>query len=472
MAKAPLPRREFLRLRHPPLGLQGLVEPGQGARQVGPAAQGGAVALLRPRRIAPPQQDVTQQRLGLGLFRAALAHRGLQRRLGLLHLTTGDLRPGGVDRSGIARAVQRLPPFAAALLRVGRDGAGQQGLRLVAATLAEPHQPQPAQRVGILGRLLQHRLEGRLRRGDAVAVQRLEPRLAARAHLVLRGAGRVAGLRQLPLRLLVVRIALQIGFQPGDGRGTGPVPAQRLPPGVPRLLRHVGAAGELLEKADALRARALAPGEDLGKGELQGPVARIAVQQPLQPVPALGIAVGRPRLGLVVFLREDIRRGAAAEDLPVARHRRRVLPRLRQPPGLGHLGRVGGGAAELGLGAAHHGIAGRDLTQPRQGAVRRGPVALLRLGLGEAGQRRDIVGIGGQHAFQRPDHLVRPTLATPVVRLVEQDLDRPVLRPGRRRQHRQSRGGKEQRREMRPGAGCRHQIWALRRAATRRRMIQ
>ena len=35
----------------------------------------------------------------LGLFRAALAHRGLQRRLGLLHLTTGDLRPGDDHRA-------------------------------------------------------------------------------------------------------------------------------------------------------------------------------------------------------------------------------------------------------------------------------------------------------------------------------------------------------------------------------------
>ena len=335
------------------------------------------------------------------------------------------------------------------MLRIGGDGAGQQGLRLAVAALAQPHQPQPAECVGILGRLLQHRLEGCLRRGDAVAVQRLEARLALRPGFILWGAGGVAGLGQLPLRLLVVRIALQIGFQPRDGRGVGTVPAQRLPPGIPRLLCHVRALGKLLEQADALRARALAPGQGLGIGELQGPVARIAVQLPLQPIAALGIAVGRPRQGLVVFLREDIRRGIAAENLPVARHRRRVLPRLRQPPGLGHLCRVGGGAAELGLGAAHHRIAGRDLPQPRQGAVRRGPVALLRLGLGESGQCRDIVGIGGQHTLQRPDHLLRPALAAPVVRLVEEDLDRAVLGPGRRRQRR---GGEEQRREIRPGA--------------------
>nr|WP_245870466.1 hypothetical protein [Pseudoroseomonas rhizosphaerae] len=464
-------RGELLRLREAPLLLQGVVEPGQGVVQVGPAGQGGAVALLGAQRVVAAQRQVAEQRLGIGALAALAAGGGQQQRLRLVELAALDQAAGLGQLARVACAIQRAAPFAPALPRVGGDGGGEQPARLGRAALAQPHQPEPARGVRVARIRRQHALEGLRGLAQPAGVQRLEAADARLAHLVHRPGRRIARLLQPLAKRRVARIGAQVVLDGGGGLRVRALPQQRLAPGGARRLGGVLPLRERLEAADALRARALAVGQDLRVGQGQPGVAGAALGQPLHGVACLGIAFLGAGQRLVVLDGVVVGRGAAAEHLPVARHGLGLLAGLRQPPRLGHGARIDRGAAHRKGGVRQARIGRGELADARQQPVRLGAVAVLRLRRGGGGKRVHVVGLDREHPLQRLQGAVGSVLAAPEIGLLQQHADGAVLRPRRGGgQQGQKRGRDDRGQEA--GAESGHCVLVLRRRAARRRSSQ
>ena len=144
-----------LGLVDPAAGAQHADQPGERAHRARRGLQRGAVGALGLRQTALGREQVAQQDLGLGLLRIGFDRRPrqAQRTVGVAGLAGGV---GLAQRLPVAGgALHRLPAAARRL----RGGPAQQLDRLVEAFLAQPRQPQAAERVDLARTLAQQGLE-------------------------------------------------------------------------------------------------------------------------------------------------------------------------------------------------------------------------------------------------------------------------------------------------------------------------
>ena len=145
-------------------------------------------------QVAAPAEGVGEHRLCAAHISAA-CNDAAKQPLRRVELAALDRRPRRCIILAHAGASQRLLPTRL-VLGVGGDGAREQVPRLGYIALAQPNQPQPAERVRVLRVPLQRRLKSSFRLLDVAAVEGSKPGTARGGGFVNGGAGRIACLLQ------------------------------------------------------------------------------------------------------------------------------------------------------------------------------------------------------------------------------------------------------------------------------------
>lgn len=383
---------------------------------------------LRVRVVRLPGQRLARERLGLGR----------------LALGAGEprLRHRAPERGGVEQAA----PFAG-LCRVQLQGAGEQGARLVVPALAQAHQPQAADHLGVVGARAHGLLEGGLRFCQVAAFELAQaplPRLVV-------GVGqqpplRLAALVELGQRLarrVVVRHFLQVALEPDREGGVIVDAIQRAAPDIERgRAVGIGALGEPVQHVQPFRAGRGAVGQQVGQHQREARVVRLLAQQ----FAHLGDGGRAARVGagedaVIVDGQFAARRSLRKQPL-------QPLQRFLLVAGPGqhahgrHLALVAGGDPVGVLEFARGGVARMLLAQALQDLLRLGRAVGAQLDLAEHQQRLGMLGIDGEDLVQRAARHVGAVLGIPHARRRQQAREfRRVRIDGRRWRRRARLGG-------------------------------
>ena len=421
-----------LGLVDPAAGAQHADQPGERAHRARRGLQRGAVGALGLRQTALGREQVAQQDLGLGLLRIGFDRRPrqAQRTVGVAGLAGGV---GLAQRLPVAGgALHRLPAAARRL----RGGPAQQLDRLVEAFLAQPRQPQAAERVDLARTLAQQGLElagGRVElAGIQCGIGGLHRQIARRGRGG-HGAGAAgAGWRLLPR--LQQRAQARVRADAADvlaqlGRiGRAARPQQRLQPGgacvLAHAVGHVGARRQRAEAADRFVAGGHAVAQVPGIGQLDLPLAGLGLGQPLQAdarlVPALVGAAQR----LVVLERQFVIGRLRPERLAVGAGGRVRLACLGLLACGGQQRLARGAGAHLAAQPLQRRMIGPDLAQPVDIGLGFLEAALVDVQHRHALQRVGMARIDRQQLAPELAGHVGAAVAFPVAGLLDQRLRR------------------------------------------------
>ncbi len=422
-----------IRLGDAVLAGEGEVQPGLGVAQAGAQRQRVAEARLGGHEVAPLQRHLAEDHLPIQPLLPATRQSATREAVRPVQVPARQGAPT-LDRRAHDPARPTATTAAAAKILIGRevadgagellrairrqsDGALQQAPRLGHPVLDLAQHGQAQHRLGV-GRVQRDgRVEAALRLGIVPAV---DIRPTQDAGLLPGGEAALCG-AHFGLEFPVVRELGQIGLDAGRGLGIIAQPHQALPPGQSRRLAHARTAGQLLQPVHAVGAALLAIGQDLGIGQRQAQVVRRR-SHPLAEL-LRGLAIARLRGGgerLIVFRRQHRRHIAVPEQLAVARHRLSPATRAREAPRGRESFRILAEQTHQFGQAGDAGILRRDPAQALEIALRNGALSGDGRGLGGGGDGVDVIGLGGQQAFECLKRALRLALLLPELRLLEQ----------------------------------------------------
>jgi hypothetical protein len=383
-----------------------------------------AIFGLGAGRVASLGVDIGQHFFGAGDI-AAASDDLVQHLRRAVQVALGDQRRGRVVVGAAGGAGEGRLPLRL-LGRIGGDGLAQQFLRRPGLALPQPHQPQPAQGIGIVRVAGQRGLEIRSRLAQLISLQR---RKALRARIAF-GIGRIdrlwrVGRRHQILHCRVIGIFRQIGLVHRKAAGILRQKGQGLLPGAGGGGCHRRERSQTRQPADPGLAGLRLIGLDTGERQLRLQVAGVGGNQRFEAGNCLRPAIRRARQRLVIFHAVTGWRRAAMEALLIEVYRGCVIA------GLG--GRTGcrqciGVDRVLGLmlhlrQRRYSRIAGLQLPQRCQILRRRNRIALRQLDLHPQRQRIGVGRVERQQPPQGVERLLRLVLRLPILRLAQQRRD-------------------------------------------------
>lgn len=460
--------------------LQARLGGGQQRIDLGPAA------VVLQQRHQPAQRAgvghaagelLAQQRLGLGLAllgnervgedhqRIGVVRLARQRLSGQclgfagLALRAGQPRTG--DRAPEGGGVQQAAPLVA-LLGIELQRAGKQRARLVVTALAQPHQPEATDHLGIVAACAHRLLEGGLRFGEIAALELAQSALAR----LVGGIGQHAPMRLAPglqfgqrlPRDVVVGHFLQIALEPDRVGGIVADAIQRAAPDIERgLAVGVGALAQPVQQAEAFGPRGGTIGQQVAQHQREARIVGPLRQLPAQFRDRARTArVGAGQDAVVVDSQLALRR-PVGKQLLQAFERFLLVAAARKHAHRRHFALVLRGDAVAVLELARGRVLRMVLAQALQDPLCFGGAVRTQFDLRQQQQRIGLLRLDRQDLVERVARQIGAILGFPHARRRQQARQFRVdgrgdggrsggLRGGRQRGNEQHRGGGDQRR--------------------------